>query len=71
MLGFTLKSSRHPAGALPVFEGVACDDPPSSEADTGDDSLLQHCVDRETANVQTTCDLLDAQPRRGIHGRFV
>ena len=62
MLGFPLKSSRHPAGALPVFEGVAGNDPPSAEADGRNDALFQHRVDRQTTEVQTVGDLFNCHP---------
>src|SRR5580658_10198284 len=72
LLGFPLKSSRYysrnPAGPLPVFEGVASDDPATSQADGRDDSLLQHCVDREAADVQAARDFVHRHPRRE-HGR--
>src|ERR1035438_1976859 len=56
MLGFPLKSSRHPAGALPVFEGVPGDDPPSAEADGRNDALFQHRVDRDPPDGEPLSD---------------
>ena len=37
------------------------DDPPSAEADAGQESLLQHRVDREAADVQATRDALKSR----------
>src|ERR1700722_8300626 len=47
MLGSRWKSSRHPARALPGFEGVPGDDPSAAEAGGRNDPLLQHLVPRE------------------------
>src|SRR5450759_4346189 len=58
-LGSPWKSSRHPAGALPVFEGVPGDDPPSTEADGRNDALLQHRVDREPPDGEPVSDFGD------------
>src|SRR5258708_2910805 len=56
MLGFPLKSSRHPAGALPVFERVPGDDPPSAEADGRNDALFQHRVDGDPPDGEPASD---------------
>ena len=69
MLGSALKSSRHSARALPVFEGVPGDDPPSAESDGWNDAQIQHCVDRHAADVEAARDLLDCHPGAGIHVR--
>ena len=57
-LGSPWKSSRHPAGALPVFEGVPGDDPPPAEADGRNDALLQHRVDREPPEDTDLADMV-------------